>query len=154
MTKLTVGEFAPDFTAKNQRGADISLRDFKGKKIVMYFYPKDDTPGCTAQSCNLRDNYNDFLKKGYEVIGISNDDVESHKKFADKYDLPYNLVADTDKSIVEAYGVYGEKSSFGKKSMGIKRTTFIINHDGMIEKIINKVDTKEHTSQILSEKHS
>ncbi len=150
MTKPAAGEFAPAFTAKNQRGADISLSDFIGKKVVLYFYPKDDTPGCTAQSCNLRDNYDAFLKKGYEVIGVSNDDVDSHKKFADKYNLPYNLVADTDKSIVEAYGVYGEKTVFGKQTMGINRTTFIIDEEGKIEKVIDKVDTKEHTSQILS----
>ncbi|RYD79776.1 MAG: thioredoxin-dependent thiol peroxidase [Sphingobacteriales bacterium] len=150
MSALNIGEFAPDFTAKNQRGADISLRDFKGKKVILYFYPKDDTPGCTAESCNLRDNYDTFLKQGYEVIGVSNDDVDSHKKFAEKYDLPYNLIADTDKSIVEKYGVYGEKNTFGKKHMGINRTTFIINGDGMIEKIINKVDTKNHSEQILA----
>ena len=151
MTHLVTGDFAPDFTAKNQRGADISLRDFKGKKVVLYFYPKDNTTTCTIQSCNLRDNYKQFIDKGYEVIGVSNDDIKSHNDFAAKYDLPFNLIADTDKSIVNAYGVFGEKNMFGNKYEGIHRTTFIINEEGIIEKIINRVKSKDHAAQILGE---
>lgn len=150
MTHLKEGQQAPDFQASNQDGKNIRLSDFKGHKVVLYFYPKDDTPGCTAEACNLRDNYDDLQKQGYKVIGVSNDDENSHKKFAAKYDLPFDLVADKDKSIVENYGVYGEKTIFGKKIMGIDRTTFIIDEEGKIEKIIDKVKTKEHTGQILS----
>jgi peroxiredoxin Q/BCP len=150
MSKLEAGAMAPDFTALNQNGEEIKLSDYRGKKVVLYFYPKDDTSGCTAESCNLRDNFPDLRAKGYEVIGVSNDDVKSHDKFATKYSLPFNLVADTDKSIVEAYGVYGEKNMYGRKYMGIIRTTFLIDEQGKIEQVISKVDTKNHTAQILS----
>lgn len=147
---LKEGQKAPEFTAVNQNGEKVSLKDFNKKKLILYFYPKDDTPGCTKESCNLRDNYEKLLKSGYEVIGVSMDDVNSHQKFADKYSLPFNLLADTDKKIVSDYGVYVEKVSFGKKKMGINRTTFIINEKGDIERIIKKVDTIQHAEQILS----
>lgn len=146
---LAIGDKAPLFSGIDQNERKVSLKDFKGKKVILYFYPKDDTPGCTAESCNLRDNWSLLKKKGYEIVGVSADDTESHKKFADKYDLNFTLLADTDKKVIEAYGVWGEKSMYGKKYMGIIRTTFVINEKGKIEKIINKVDTKNHSEQIL-----
>ncbi len=149
MSKLNIKDKAPDFTGKNQNGETLSLKNFKGKKVIIYFYPKDDTPGCTAESCNLRDNYQVLQKKGYEVIGISNDDETSHKKFVKKYELPFNLIADTDKKIVNDYGVYGEKTFLGITRMGIKRTTFVVDEEGFIEEIITDVKTKDHTEQIL-----
>ena len=150
MTTLKPGDKAPNFTAQNQNGETIKLSDYKGKKIVLYFYPKDDTTGCTAEACNLRDNYSDLRAKGYEVIGVSIDTVKSHDKFMKKYDLPFTLVADPDKKIVEDYGVWAEKSMYGRKYMGTLRTTFLIDEKGKIEKIIDKVDTKNHTSQITA----
>jgi thioredoxin-dependent peroxiredoxin len=147
--KLKIGNQAPDFTGIDQEGKAIKLKDYKGKKVVLYFYPKDDTPGCTAEACNLRDNYTLLKKKGYEIIGISSDDEKSHKKFIEKYKLPFSLVADTAKSIHEKYGTWIEKSMYGRKYMGTARTTFVINEEGVIEEIIEKVDTKEHTAQIL-----
>jgi peroxiredoxin Q/BCP len=150
MIELKEGDKAPDFNAEDQEGKKVRLSDYKGKKLILYFYPKDDTSGCTAESCNLRDNYPAILKKGYEVIGVSNDTVKSHGKFANKYNLPFTLVADTDKSIVNAYGVYGEKTLFGRKYMGIIRTTFLINEKGYIEKVFRKVETKNHTEQIFN----
>jgi thioredoxin-dependent peroxiredoxin len=144
-----INQKAPHFSAKDQHGNTVSLDDYRGKKVVLYFYPKDDTPGCTAQSCNLRDNYERFRQKGYEIIGVSNDDEKSHTKFAGKYQLPFTLLADTDKKIVHDYGVYGEKTFMGKKYMGISRTTFVIDEQGMIEQVISDVKTKDHTSQIL-----
>ena len=147
--KLEKGQQAPAFTGKDQNDNDVSLQDFRGKKLVIYFYPKDDTPGCTAQSCNLRDNYNVLLNKGYEVLGISSDGPASHQKFIKKYDLPFNLIADEDKSIHEQYGVWVEKSMYGRKYMGTARTTFIIDEEGKIEDIIEKVKTAEHTNQII-----
>ena len=146
---LQVGDKAPSFIGKDQDGKEIKLSDYKGKKVVLYFYPKDDTPGCTAESCNLRDNYSRFQKANYEVLGISADDEKSHLKFIKKFSLPFTLIADTDKKINEAYDVWKEKSMFGKKYMGTIRTTFIINEKGIIEDIIDKVDTENHTSQIL-----
>lgn len=146
---LQVGDKAPEFSANNQSGKNISLKDLKGKKVVLYFYPKDDTPGCTAEACNLRDNHTKFQKAGYVVIGVSPDDEKKHSKFIQKYSLPFDLLADVDQSIALAYGVWVEKSMYGRKYMGVARTTFIIDEDGMIEKIIDKVDTKEHTEQIL-----
>ena len=146
---LSVGDTAPDFTALNQKGEDITLSKYRGKKLVLYFYPKDDTPTCTVEACNLRDNIGSLTGKGFEVIGVSTDDVKSHDKFANKFSLPFTLVADTDKKIVEAYGVWAEKSMFGNKYMGIKRTTFIIDEKGKIEHIIDKVSSKNHTAQIL-----
>ncbi|MDQ3073917.1 MAG: thioredoxin-dependent thiol peroxidase [Bacteroidota bacterium] len=149
MTNLEVGDKAPDFIAKNQKGKTVRLSDFKGKKVVLYFYPKDDTPGCTAESCNLRDNYAELRAKGYEIIGISADDEDSHLRFAKKFTLPFDLLADTDKKIISDYGVWGEKNIFGNIMEGILRTTFIINEEGRIERVIKKVDTKDHTAQFL-----
>jgi len=147
MTTLKPGDKAPAFTAQNQNGETVKLSDYKGKKLVLYFYPKDDTTACTAEACNLRDNYADLQAKGYEVVGISVDTVKSHTKFVNKYELPFTLVSDVDKKIVEDYGVWAEKSMYGRKYMGILRTTFLIDKKGKIEKIIDKVDTKNHTAQ-------
>lgn len=149
MAALQVGDLAPAFTAKNQNGESVSLSDFAGKKVVLYFYPKDDTPGCTAEACSFRDNYQSLLGKGFEVIGVSTDDEKSHTKFVNKYQLPFNLLADTDKQIVEAYGVWVEKSMYGKTYMGTARKTFIIDENGKIATIIDKVDTKNATQQVL-----
>jgi peroxiredoxin Q/BCP len=149
MATLTAGDKAPGFTAKDQNGKEVSLSDFKGKTTILYFYPKDDTPGCTAEACDFRDNYQSLLSKGYEVIGISTDDEKSHKKFETKYSLPFTLIADDSKEINEAYGVWVEKNMYGKKYMGTARTTFVINGDGMITHIISKVDTQNASQQIL-----
>lgn len=149
MMLLKKGDRAPGFSGHNQNGEKIALSDFRGKKIILYFYPKDNTPGCTAESCNLNDNYNFWLSKGYEVIGISPDSVSSHKKFADKFQFGFNLIADPETEILNAYGVWGEKSMYGRKYMGVLRTTFIINEDGIIEDVFEKVDTKNHTDQIV-----
>ncbi len=146
---LAIGDKAPAFSGIDQNEKKVSLKDLKGKKVILYFYPKDDTPGCTAESCNLRDNWSLLKKKGFEIVGVSADDAKSHKKFADKYDLNFTLIADTVKKVIEAYGVWGEKSMYGKKYMGIIRTTFVINEKGKIEKIFDKVDTKNHSEQIL-----
>ncbi len=149
MVLLKKGDVAPDFKGINQNNEPISLADFKGKKLILYFYPKDDTPGCTAESCNLNDNYDAWIEKGYEVVGVSPDSVASHKKFADKFGLKFNLIADTEKDILQAYGVWGEKNMYGKKYMGVIRTTYVINEDGMIEDVFEKVQTKDHTNQII-----
>ena len=147
--KLKKGDKAPLFECKDQDGNTVKLSDYKGKKVILYFYPKDDTPGCTAEACNLRDNFSDLQKEGYEVLGVSIDSEKSHKKFIEKYQLPFTLLADTDKQIVEQYGVWVEKSMYGKKYMGTARVTFLIDQNGLIEDIIEKVDTKAHTAQIL-----
>lgn len=149
MISLQVGDVAPDFTAKDQDGRQITLSSFRDKKIILYFYPKDNTPGCTAQACNLRDNYDLLLKQGYVVLGVSVDDEKSHIKFIKKFELPFPLLADTDHQIVEAYGVWVEKNMYGRKYMGTARTTFVVDEQGIITQIIQKVDTKEHTHQIL-----
>jgi peroxiredoxin Q/BCP len=149
MTELTEGQKAPDFKAKDQNGNSISLSDFSGKDVILYFYPKDDTPGCTAEACSFRDNYQSLLNEGFEVLGVSTDDEKSHQKFITKYSLPFSLIADTDKKIVEAYGVWVEKNMYGKKYMGVARKTFIIDKNGLIRKIIEKVDTKNSSGQIL-----
>jgi peroxiredoxin Q/BCP len=149
MTTLTEGSQAPQFEGIDQNGKKVSLNDFIGKKVILYFYPKDDTPGCTAQACNLRDNYNELISKGFQVIGVSTDSVKSHKKFEDKYSLPFPLVADEEKKIVELYGVWGEKKFMGKTYMGTNRTTFVIDEEGKIKKIFTKPDTKNQTQQIL-----
>ena len=150
MSTLTTGKKAPAFKGLDQNGNKISIADFKGKKIILYFYPKDDTPGCTAQACNLRDNYSALLKKGFAVVGVSTDAVKTHKKFETKYELPFPLIADEDKKIVEQYGVWGEKKFMCKTYMGITRTTFLIDEAGKIIKIIEKPDTKNHTEEILA----
>ncbi|MCX2450938.1 thioredoxin-dependent thiol peroxidase [Pedobacter sp. PLR] len=149
MSELTAGQNAPDFTANDQDGNTVSLNQFKGKKVVLYFYPKDNTPGCTTEACDFRDNYQGLVAKGIVVLGVSVDDEQSHQKFASKYDLPFTLIADTDKKIVEAYGVWGEKNMYGKKYMGTNRKTFLIDEHGVITHIIAKVDTKNATSQVL-----
>ncbi len=151
MTKLKEGDKAPDFKGKDQDGNLISLDDFKGHKLVLYFYPKDSTPGCTSQACNLRDNYDYLLKNGYKVLGVSADSEKSHQKFIEKNDLPFPLISDTDKEILKAYDVWGLKKFMGKEFMGIKRTTFVIDEEGKIEEIIEKVKTKDHTAQIIKE---
>ena len=149
MSKLKEGDQAPAFTTTNEKSEKVSLTDFRGKKLVLYFYPKDDTPGCTAESCDLRDNYKMFQAKGYEILGISPDNERSHLKFINKFKLPFSLLTDVDHSIAEAYGTWGEKMLFGRKYMGILRTTFVIDENGRIEKLIEKVDTKSHTQQLI-----
>ncbi len=149
MTSLSKGDKAPEFHGLNQKNESVSLDTFKGKKLILYFYPKDNTPGCTAESCNLNDNYQLWLARGYEVVGVSPDSVASHKKFADKFQFGFNLIADVDKEILQTYGVWGEKSMYGKKYMGVMRTTFVIDESGVIEDIFEKVDTKNHTDQII-----
>jgi thioredoxin-dependent peroxiredoxin len=153
MIQLQEGMKAPSFEGIDQHGKPIKLSDFTGKKVVLYFYPKDNTPGCTAEACNLRDNWDSFLKKGFVVIGVSPDNEKSHKGFAAKYDLPFPLIADTSKKILNDYGVWGEKKMYGKSFMGVIRTTFIIDEKGLIEKIISKVDTGGHTKQIFDLYH-
>lgn len=147
--KLEAGQKAPQFEAKNEKGELIKISDYLGKKVVLYFYPKDATPGCTAQACDLRDNYDALLKAGYVVLGVSSDDEKSHKKFIEKQSLPFPLLADTDLKVHEAYGTWVEKSMYGRKYMGTARTTFVIDEKGVIAEIIEKVDTKNHTAQIL-----
>ena len=149
MSKLNIGDKAPEINAVDQNGNQITLDHYKGKKLVLYFYPKDMTPGCTAQSCNLSDNYNLLQKNGYDVIGVSCDSVKRHQKFIDKYSLPFNLISDEDKKVVNDYGVWQLKKFMGREYMGIVRTTFIIDEKGLIIDIITKVNTKEHTSQII-----
>jgi thioredoxin-dependent peroxiredoxin len=151
MIQLVEGIAAPGFSGINQNGETISLAGFKGKKLILYFYPKDDTPGCTAEACNLNDNYDFWISKGYEVIGVSPDSEASHQKFIKKYGLKFNLISDTTKEILESYGAWGEKVNYGKTYMGVIRTTFVINEEGVIEKIFKKVDTKEHTNQIVKD---
>ena len=148
---MNIGDKAPEILGLNENGEEIRLINYQGKKIVLYFYPKDSTSGCTAQACNLRDNYTELRQAGYEVIGVSVDDAKSHQKFIAKNELPFTLIADTDKKLVEQFGVWGEKSMYGRKYMGTFRTTFIINEEGIIERIIlpKQVKTKEHSKQIL-----
>ncbi len=146
-----IGEKAPAFSGINQKGKKVSLSDYAGKKLVLYFYPKDDTPGCTAQACNLTENHRALQKQGYAVLGVSPDSEKKHIKFIDKYKLSFDLLADTEKETIQAYGVWVEKSMYGKQYMGVARTTFIIDEDGVIEDVIEKVKTKDHTSQILKE---
>jgi peroxiredoxin Q/BCP len=149
MAVLKEGSKAPAFKALDQNGNPISLADFKGKKVILYFYPKDDTPTCTIQACNLRDNFALLKKKGYQVVGVSVDDVKSHKKFVEKHDLPFPLVADDDKKIVDKYNLWGEKKFMGRTYMGTTRTTFLIDEEGKIVKIIDKPESKNHTEEIL-----
>ncbi len=149
MTTLSEGQKAPDFTAKDQNGNSVSLKDFRGKKVVLYFYPEDDTPTCTIEACNLRDNYSDLKKAGLVVIGVSPDDKSSHKKFEEKYKLPFILLEDPAKKIIEKYEVWGEKNMYGKKYMGLLRTTFLIDEKGKIIKIFKKPKSKIHSEEIL-----
>ncbi len=149
MTQLTPGMPAPPFEGTDQHGNTVKLSSFTGKKVVLYFYPKDDTPGCTAEACSLRDNYEELLKKGFIVLGVSPDSEKSHLKFTGKYNLPFPLIADPDRTILTAYGAYGEKVMYGKKVTGVIRTTYIIDEKGIIEKVVKKVDTKEHAAQIF-----
>lgn len=151
MTHLNEGEKAPSFQYYSSDGQLISSDNLRGKKVVLYFYPKDNTPGCTAEACNLRDNYDILRDKGFEVIGVSPDSEKSHQKFAAKHDLPFSLIADIEKKLMNDYGVWGEKKMFGKVKEGVHRTTFVINENGVIEKIIKKVKTKDHAAQILEE---
>ncbi len=151
MTKLKKGDKAPAFKGKDQDGNIISLDDFKGHKLVLYFYPKDSTPGCTSQACNLRDNYDLLIEKGYKVVGVSADSEKSHKKFIEKNNLPFPLIADTDKEMLKAYGVWGPKKFMGREFLGIHRTTFVIDEEGSILEVIEKVQTKDHTAQVINE---
>ena len=150
MTHLKEGDQAPAFQGTDQDGKLHSLESYKGKKLVLYVYPKDNTPSCTNQACNLRDNYQHLLAKGYAVLGVSMDDEKAHRKFIDKFELPFPLIADTDRKLIDAYGVWGEKKFMGKIYDGIHRTTFIINEQGIIEKIIEKPKTKQHAEEILA----
>ncbi len=143
------GQAAPPFSAPNQTGQTLSLSDFAGKKVVLYFYPKDDTPGCTAEACDLRDNYARFQAAGYVVLGVSRDSQKSHQKFIEKHELPFDLFDDSAGTISDAYGTWVEKSMYGRKYMGMARVTFVIDENGIIEKVIEKVNTKAHSAQIL-----
>lgn len=151
LNTLKEGDKAPYFEGLNQNGDKVSLEDFKGKKLILYFYPKDFTPGCTNEACNLRDNYEFWKSKGYEIIGISPDSIESHLKFKEKNNLPFHLISDVNREIIKKYGAWGEKNMYGKKVEGVLRKTFVINENGIIEKIYSKVDTKNHTEQILKD---
>ena len=149
MTSLNIGDKAPNFVALNELGQSVSLSDFLGEKVILYFYPKDMTPGCTAESCNLGENYTLLQEKGFVVLGVSPDSSKSHQKFIDKYKLPFSLIADEDKAVIKAFGVWGPKKFMGREYDGVYRTTFVINKDGVIEKVFSKVKTKDHTNQIL-----
>lgn len=146
---LQAGDKAPDFKGVNQEGENIALSDYRGKRVILYFYPKDDTPGCTAEACSLNDSNSYFLDKGFVVIGVSPDSVESHQRFAAKYGLSFNLIADPEKVIIQAYGAWGEKKNYGKTYMGLLRTTFVISAQGIIEQVFPKVDTKNHADQLI-----
>ncbi len=148
MKHLKIGHAAPEFCSKDQDGNDVCLKDFSGKRVVLYFYPKDNTPGCTVQACNIRDNYSSILGENIVILGVSADDEKKHLKFIEKFDLPFPLLADVDKTMLNLYGVWGEKKFMGKTYDGIHRTTFIIDENGVIEDIILKVKTKIHTEQI------
>ena len=149
---MNIGDKAPEILGRDENGNEIRLSDFQGKKLVLYFYPKDNTSGCSAEACSLRDNYGELRKQGYAVVGVSVQDEKSHKKFIEKYNLPFPLIADTENQLVEAFGVWGEKSMYGRKYMGTFRTTFIINEEGVVEKIFlpKEIKTKTHGEQILN----
>jgi len=149
ITHLKAGDKAPNFKGIIQDESEVSLTDYRGSKLVLYFYPKDNTPGCTTQACNLRDNYENLLAKGYKVLGVSPDSAKKHQNFIAKQNLPFDLLADTEKETLNAYGVWGLKKFMGREYDGVHRTTFVIDEDGIIEEIIQKVKTKEHTAQIL-----
>ena len=150
MAQLSEGQKAPAFKAKDQNSSTVSLSDYKGKKVVLYFYPEDDTPTCTVEACNLRDNYKVLQKKGLVILGVSPDDEKKHKKFEEKYKLPFTLLADPEKKIIEKYGVWGEKNMYGHKYMGLLRTTFLIDKNGFIQKIFRKPKSKIHSEEILN----
>lgn len=149
MTTLKPGDKAPSFEALNQRGETVRLDDFTGKKVLLFFYPKASTPGCTAEACNLRDNYQTFQSRGYEIIGVSADSEKKQLNFSEKYELPFHLLADTDKKVIQAYGVWGPKKFMGREYDGIHRTSFVIDENGVIEEVITKVKTKDHAAQVL-----
>lgn len=149
LTMLKKGDVAPQFSGIDQNGNEVNLRQFSGKKLVLYFYPKDDTPGCTKEACNLRDNYQELIGKGFAVVGVSPDNETSHKKFAGKFNLPFPLIADPDLEIIKAYGAWGKKSMYGKEYEGLLRTTFIINEQGVVDQVIEKVKTDDHANQIF-----
>ena len=149
MTHLKEGDKAPNFSALNEKGETVNLSDFAGKKLILYFYPKDNTPTCTTEACNLRDNFEALQEKGFELLGVSPDSQRKHQNFIKKFELPFSLLADTDTKVIQDYGVWGEKQMFGKKYMGVFRTTFVIDEAGKIEKIFTKVKSAEHTQQIL-----
>ena len=149
MQKLKEGDRAPGFKAIDQYGKEISLEEFAGKKVILYFYPKDNTPGCNAEACNLRDHHDELLSLGYQIIGVSADNTAAHIKFTDKFELPFRLIPDTEKKVINAYGVWGPKKFMGREYDGIHRTTFVIDEKGIIETIFTKVKTKEHSEQIL-----
>ena len=151
MKSLKIGDTAPDIEAIDNNGNKVTLKSFSGKKVILYFYPKDNTPGCTMESCNLRDNYENLKEQGYEVIGVSADNEKTHQKFISRFKLPFKLIADTDKKVLNDYGVWGEKKFMGRTYQGIHRITFVISEDGVIENIITKVKTKDHSKQILEQ---
>jgi len=146
---LKEGGQAPDFVTRDTDGNEVRLSDFRGRRVVLYFYPKDDTPGCTKQACSIRDSYSEFEERGIKVLGVSLDDQASHRKFADKYELPFTLLSDTDHAVADAYGVYGEKEFMGKKYMGVDRKTFLIDEQGRLKKVFNKVNVEEHADEVL-----
>lgn len=147
--KIAVGMWVPDITLNDQEGNAVSLRDFAGKKVILFFYPQDDTPTCTAEACNLRDNHLFWIEKGYQIIGVSHDTEKSHKKFISKYNLPYPLLSDPDRKLIDAFGLWGEKLLFGNRVMGTYRTTFVISEEGMITHVVREVKSADHTSQLL-----
>jgi len=146
---LKEGGQAPDFATRDTDGNEVRLSDFRGRRVVLYFYPKDDTPGCTKQACSIRDSYSEFEERGIKVLGVSLDDQASHRKFADKYELPFTLLSDTDHAVADAYGVYGEKEFMGKKYMGVDRKTFLIDEQGRLKKVFDKVNVEEHADEVL-----
>lgn len=151
MAYLKEGDKAPLFEGKNQDGKTVKLTDFQGKKLILYFYPKDDTPGCTAEACDLRDNHNYWINNGYTIIGVSPDNEKSHLKFKQKYNLPFDLISDPDAKILRSFGAWGQKQMYGKTYDGVLRTTYVIDENGVIKEVFTKVDTKNHTSQITQQ---
>lgn len=149
MAKLKVGDAAPNFSGVNEKNETIGLSDFKGKKLILFFYPKDNTPGCTAEACNLRDHFSELKKAGYGLLGVSPDSVKKHQNFINKFEFPFSLLADTEKEVIQAFGVWGPKKFMGREFDGVLRTTFVIDEKGVIERVIDKVKTKDHAAQIL-----
>ena len=147
---IPAGQPAPDFSAKDQNGNPVSLGDFRGRKVALFFYPQDDTPGCTKEACNLRDNHQALIDAGFAVVGVSVDDEDSHRQFIEKYGLPFPLIADTDRQVVEAYGVWGEKNPYGNKFLGVHRVTYVIDGEGVVRHVFKKVNTEDHAAQILA----